>query len=413
MPEHQGDIFSGMKPEYFSNPQYGQIFRTAMDIYTHGGGVSVRSLERRISGGAATPTWFTPAVTTDSGFATIPAHIPELKEYIIKDHIFTKFKENAAKATSVGDAERAAVDLLDVATALEYDNEPPLKQEGEKFIAKQEALRSGEITWGYSLGSPGLDKYVTLTPGGLYVIGGIKKGGKTQFVLSILDHNLRLDPPVPCMMFSIEMSTEQVLRKLVAKRTKINSRKVLSKFIDDREMGEIADAVRNVARTPLHINQSPAVTMVDIHARTRTWLMKNAIPKGNGIVVVDFVQLINRERNKYESEATTLKNIAFSLAKMAKQTETAVVATAQFNNSAERQVPHVSYIEGSGGIGQAADAIILMDLVKLRGNDDGSSVGSGLDSFNVMVGGQRYGDSCVVAPMYADLATSNFYDKGD
>jgi len=405
-----------MVPEYFSSPQYAQIFRASLDIFKGGKVVSFNNLSQSMAdlNHGVIPSWFIQATDVDEKHLTLAAHIPELKENITKSHIFNEFRDKAAKVTTVDEAEAVAVNLLDISTALQYDNEPNLKEEGERFITKQEAIRSGEMTWGYSLGSPDLDKHVMLTPGGLYVIGGIKKGGKTQFALSILDHNLRLDPPVPCMMFSIEMSIEQVLKKLVAKRSGIDSHHIHTRFVSDYEMGEIADSVHDIAATPLHVNQSPAVTTVDIQARTRTWLMKQAVPKHSGIVVVDFIQLINNERNKYESEATTLKNIAYSLARMAKQTGTAVVALAQLRNEAEGQEPRIGYLEGSGGIAQAAEAIILLDLIRRREDgDERNNVGTGLDAFNVIIAGQRHGESGQTVEMYADLKTSNFYDKGD
>jgi len=417
LPNHQGEVFSGMKPEYFTNPQFGSIFRASMELFDKGQVVSIYNLRELFStrNHNQLPTWFIDATMSgNDNVTTIPAYIPQLKEAVIKAYVFAEFRDKAMKATTVAEAEKAAVDLLEVSTALQYDNEPDLVQAGEAFILKQEKIRSGDMTWGYSLGTKGMDKHVTLTPGGLYVIGGIKKGGKTQFALSLLDHNLRVDPPVPSMMFSIEMSLEQVLRKLAAKRSGINSRTILTRYIDDLEMDKIKDAVHDIVKTPLKINQSPAVSTVEVQSRTRNWLRANEVQRGSGIVVVDFIQLMATERNKYESEATTLKNIAYSLARMAKQTDTAVVALAQLRNEAEGQVPQIGYLEGSGGIAQAAEAIILLDLHKRRGaGGEKSCVGSGLDEFSVIIAGQRHGESGTTIPMLADLTTGNFYDRSD
>jgi replicative DNA helicase len=409
LPNHQGDIFSGFKAEYFEDKNLGKTFAAALEIFVRGDQVTLLGLKSYLTErDGQVPAWLIPSTMRCETDVILPAQIPTLKSIILKDHVFGVFKVGAHHATTIDQAEKVCTEVLEISAMLEFDNEPDLREEGERFIEKQRRIKDGEMDWGYSFGSSELDERIMLVPGGLYVIGGIKKGGKTQFAISIIDHNLRQSQPVPSLMFSIEMSAEQVLKRLIARRSEINSRKLHTKHISGGDFERIKAAVSDITKTPLQVNQSPDISTTQIMARTRSWKYRNEIPDGSGIVVVDFLQLINNERRKGETEATGLKNIAYSLARMAKQLKLVVIALAQLRNEAEGQEPHIGFLEGSGGIAQAAEAILLIDLVKRR--DKGAQSGDWND-FNVIIAGQRHGESGNKIRMLANLKTGLFRDK--
>jgi replicative DNA helicase len=408
LPKHQGEIFSGIKPKYFESEKLGRIFEVAKSVYDEGEPVNLVTLRGAfVEQDGAVPTWLSVDVT-EGDVTILPHDIDSIKRAIIKEHMFATFAVGSARATTVEEARNVAIELLDSVTALDFEDDPPISQACESFVKKQHEIKEQRLEYGYPLTGGRLDEHIRLSPGGLYVIGGIKKGGKTQLGLSILDLNLQKN--VPCLMFSIEMSVEQVLRKLTAHHTGIDSKKILTRHINDNELGQITAAAGDISGLPLHINQRAEISPAEIAAKTRTWAYKNEIERGTGIVLVDFLQLIRAEANKNESDATTLRKVAYSLARIAKQMKVAVVAIVQFRNEAEGQKPDLRFIEGSGGIAQAAEAIILVDHVRRR---DKELERAKIEEFNIIIDAQRHGESGVIVPMMADLSTSTFTDKVD
>lgn len=413
-PAHQADLFSGFRPEYIDDKPLRKLYETALEIFKDGHQVTVLSLkEKFVENEGVAPPWLVPTIMQcddSESNVVLPGFIPHIKSVIRKAYIFDKFKSGASQVSTVKDAERVSVETLDMMSEFKFEDEIPIEEEKARLDAKQAKIISGDMEWGYSFGvCERMDEIVLMVPGSLYIVGGIKKGAKTQFALSLIDHNLCQDPPVPVLFFSIEMSGEQVLKKLISRRTGINSRKILTKNITEFEFDDIKKAGRNICQTPLTVNQSPSLSTTEISSRARSWKYRNEIPNNSGIIVVDFLQLINNERRRGESEATILKNISYSLAEIAKSLKVVVVALAQLRNEAEGQKPHIRFLEGSGGIAQAAEAIILLDLIKRR-KENVEEINH-LSPIDIIIAAQRQGESGITIKSYIDLRTACLIER--
>ena len=201
------------------------------------------------------------------------------------------------------------------------------------------------------------------------------------------------------------MSRGEIGRKLLSSAAKIDSRKIYSKYVTDTELKALKQTGQAIKRFPFLVNDNPYLDTFQIVSRATRWKYKNEIPDGKGLVVVDFLQLIEMERKRGDSEATAIKKVAYDLARMAKQLRCPVIALAQLNNSAEGEPPCLRFLEGSGGIAQAAECILLVDLVHRRiGHTDHSWP----KDFNVIVAAQRTGESGIRVDCKADLRYGHF-----
>jgi len=276
----------------------------------------------------------------------------------------------------------------------------------EDALDRQDQITLGEQVWGSSWGIRALDKHLLLQPGKSYVVGGIKKGGKTLFTLSTLIHNLAKVPPVNCGLFALEMSRQEIAGKVLSHVAKIDSRKIFTPYMQDRELDVLRKHAETVKLFPFHVDDRTGLSCEEIFERISDWKEVYEIPDDEFIVAVDFLQLIDLDRQKGENEASALRRTAYDLACVAKETRCAIIATAQLNNQAENNLPHIKYLEGSGGIAQCAEAILLLDLKHRRDSrylNEGSS-----KSLDLIVAAQRTGESDVVIHCKADLRIGRF-----
>ena len=300
----------------------------------------------------------------------------------------------------------AARKVLDIDAGVNPDMVPTPAEICKAIIVKQTAIYAGTVEAGYSWGLDRLDSHTRLELSKFYVAGGLKKCGKTHLAIHMLDHNLRKG--VPCCLFTLEMTLEEIYRRLLAKRTGVNSWNILSKGLLRSDFTKIEAECKKIAGGPfpLYADDSPNLTVLDLTSRARRW--KYNTKAEGGIICVDFLQLVRQERQRGDSEASAIKAIAYELARCAKDLGVAILAVAQLNNTAEGTEPHIRYLEGSGAIAQSAQAILLVDNVRRR--DPKRQNKDGLSDVNILIAEQRSGESGLKVPCKVDFKTSTFYD---
>lgn len=276
---------------------------------------------------------------------------------------------------------------------------------------RQHMIVAGEVVVGHPWGVEELDQRTHLTMGGLHTVAALKGAGKSAFILHTLRTNARSPKPIPCVAFSLEMKKEHVTRRYAAAETGINSRLPDSVYIADDQIAMLTEAAIDNAGTPLFIDDTPNLSVEQIIARTRLWKRRNRVREG--IVAIDFAQIVEQHRRRDELGAEALKRVAYSLLTLARTEEMAVILAAQFRNEAEREpAPRLEYIEGSGGIAQASDVVLGLHLPSRT--DGKLSAAEGVQkSFEIHVLKARHGETGVVVKCTADLARNRFLDRLD
>ena len=397
-------------PDVFEDMQLRRVFKACLSVYRAGDAISQATIRRAMESDGTERTRFLTTVFMNcwEGADIVSAPIVEGHVGILLDQYHTRrFKERAAGVGSFDGAVKLSQDALDWSAGIECDGTRTPAEVSAAIVEKQTAIYEGSVEAGYSWGLDKLDKHLRLELGRFYVIAGIKKGAKTHLLLQVLNHNLNAG--IPCCLFSLEMNDEAIYRRLLAKRTGINSKMIHSHYLDRSDFDKLKQECAAIIADPfpLHIDDSPAPNAHDIVSRTRRWLYKNGITNG-AIVAIDFLQLVRMDRQHGESEASAIKHTTYELARLAKSLGVVVIAVAQFRNEAEAQEPHIRFLEGSGAIAQAAEAITLIDLVRRR---DPSYESEGeLKDVNIIVAEQRSGESGILLPCKVNLATSTFYD---
>ncbi len=321
-------------------------------------------------------------------------------------------KDKVRRANSFPDFLRVAEEAiaLDAGGVDEYRR--PLPEIVDELISTQKAIKEGTREAGYSWGIPRLDEFLPIRPGKLYTVAAQKGAGKTKFLVSVLDHNLSTpDPPVPCLLFSLEMSELDIIKCILSRRAEIDSSLIFSKFLPEDLFENIEFESRGLKEAPLEIDSSPYITTKEIVSRIRHWKLGNKVPDNTGIVGIDFLQRISLERSGGKiSEATAIKNVSYELAAAAKAMKVSIIALAQLNKEADGKRPHIGYIEGSGGPAQASEGVMLLDLLKLR-EESKFHTESVVGELHFILAKNRDGESGVTLQCMADLRIGKFYEK--
>jgi len=415
-PEAQPLIFAQLHPDLFHSEHLALIFECALRVYQRGTMPDVITIDDELVHYlGARPPWYTTrlrehndladAMTEGSVSGNSSALVPGWIALIHRHHRFSAFKQGAASARTIEHVIQVASAALEHEGILSSTDEIPIPEALAAFLTVQENIIAGTATAGHSWGIETLDEVCLLTPGCLYIVAGIKKGGKSQLLQHTLLENAKAKNPV--FLFSLEMGIRQVLRRWLAHETRLNSRLLLSRALNPTDMATLRQVAGWLQALPLRVNQSPRITPAEILARTRAWRRKEGVGEGCGVVAVDFLQLMPLPEKKGQSEASGLKDVAYELARLAKEEGVAVIAAVQLRNEAEGEKPQLRYIEGSGGLAQAAEAILLLDLHQRR--EDGLTT-AGYTPMDVIVY-QRNGESGRRVELVVDLATSHFTPK--
>ena len=214
--------------------------------------------------------------------------------------------------------------------------------------------RGGNIT-GIKTGFTGLD-YATagLQNSDLIIVAARPGVGKTSFALNIAE-NAAIREKVPTAIFSLEMSKEQLVNRVISSEALVESTKLRVGDIDANDMTKIAHSLKDIISAPVYIDDTPGITVAEIHAKCRRLKME----KGLGLVVIDYLQLME---GKGESRTQAVSAMSRSLKIMAKELNVPVITLSQLSRAAEKQArrPMLSDLRESGSIEQDADIVIML-----------------------------------------------------
>ncbi len=181
--------------------------------------------------------------------------------------------------------------------------------------------------------------------------------GKTAFACNIAQ-NLAVTQNIPVLIFSLEMSKEQLVQRMLCSEARIDSSSMRKGILSDREMGKLIQAAGILEKAPIFIDDTPALSIFEIRARARRLKSRENIQ----LVVVDYLQLM-RGRGRYENRQQEITDISASLKAMAKELSIPVIALSQMNRLIERREdkrPILADLRESGSIEQDADLVIFI-----------------------------------------------------
>jgi replicative DNA helicase len=183
--------------------------------------------------------------------------------------------------------------------------------------------------------------------------------GKTAFALNIAEH-VAVDNRLPVAVFSMEMSGTQLAMRLLGSVGRLDQHKMRTGRLTDDDWNKLTNAVGKLHDAPMHIDETPALNSLEVRARARR--LHRQYGK-LGLVVIDYLQLMQGSGSSTENRATEISEISRSMKALAKELRVPVVALSQLNRSLEQRPnkrPIMSDLRESGAIEQDADLILFI-----------------------------------------------------
>lgn len=219
------------------------------------------------------------------------------------------------------------------------------------------AQTRGTIT-GLPTGFIDLDNQLSgLQPSDFILIAARPSVGKTAFVLNVTEH-MALKKNIPVAIFSLEMSEEQLISRVIAQHSMVDSTKMRVGNLNDTEWGKIMETSDLIANAGIYIDATPGISIGELRSKCR----KLKIEKDIQIIIIDYLQLMSGS-GKSASREQEISEISRSLKAIARELNVPVVALSQLNRAVESRPdkkPIMADLRESGSIEQDADVIMLL-----------------------------------------------------
>lgn len=216
--------------------------------------------------------------------------------------------------------------------------------------------RQSRLT-GLSAGFYDLDDITCgLQPSELIIVAARPSMGKTSIVLNIVEH-VGVVEKKPVVIFSLEMSAQQVAQNMLCSHARIDAHKLRMGFLDDKQWSDLSYGLGSLSEAPIFIDDTPGLTVLELRAKARRLKAQYDIQ----LVAVDYLQLM--ESSRAENRQQEISVISRRLKSLARELKIPVIAVSQLNRSVESREghrPRMSDLRESGSIEQDADVIVLL-----------------------------------------------------
>ena len=219
----------------------------------------------------------------------------------------------------------------------------------------------GSVT-GLATGFVELDRMTSgLHPAEMIVIAARPSMGKTALAMNIAEH-VAMEQSKAVAIFSLEMSSQQLVLRILCSRAKVDLQHVRNGFLKEREFKSLTDAASAVAASKMFIDDTPGLTVTELRAKARRMKSSHDID----LIVVDYLQLLrSMSRRAQENRQLEISEISGGIKALAKELHLPVIVIAQLNRqpdarASERNRPRLSDLRESGSIEQDADVVGLL-----------------------------------------------------
>ena len=229
----------------------------------------------------------------------------------------------------------------------------------ESFAEIEKLYNQKQPITGIPTGFADLDyKTAGLHNSDLILIAARPSMGKSAFALNIATH-AAINSKVPVAMFNLEMSKSQLVKRMLCSEAMVDSNKIRTGKIEEDDWVKLATALGPLSEAPIYIDDTPGITVAEIRAKCR----KLKLEKNIGLVVIDYLQLIQGSGKRNSSREQEISEISRSLKILAKELDVPVVALSQLSRAAEQRQDHrpmLSDLRESGAIEQDADIVMFL-----------------------------------------------------
>ncbi|MCR5631940.1 MAG: replicative DNA helicase [Eubacterium sp.] len=364
------EVSSMLTKEDFSNAQYGILFEAIVSLYNEGKPIDEIVLSEKLREMGAPDSVANLnyigeilAGEATAAFARNYAQIVKDKSYLRKliklaENMMASAYEGRENADDIMEkSESEMFALMQKKSGLR--DFTSINEVLSNVISEIEAatLNKGKIN-GLRTGFTDLDNMLTGLHGGeLLLVAARPAMGKTAFVLNIA-HHVAFKEKVPVVVFSLEMSAEQLVTRLVSVDSMVEAKSLKTGEITDDDWIKIVETTNNMAGADLFIDDNSSITIAELRTKCR----KLHQTKNIGLIIIDYLQLMNSS-SKVESRQLFIAEVSRALKGLAKELNVPVIALSQLNRAVDSRPDHrpqLADLRESGAIEQDADVVMFI-----------------------------------------------------
>lgn len=370
-----------LTPECFYQDAHQKIFATAVDLSTKEKPIDLLTIteelrkreQLEVVGGAT----YISQLTSRVGSA---AHLEYHARIIAQKYIQRELIRVSSEIQNRSYDETVDVDDLLDFSERELLNiaEGNIKKETVKInkliadalIQIEEAGKRVDSLSGTPSGYTQLDRLTSgWQPSDLIIVAARPSMGKTAFVLSMA-RNIAVDHKRPIAFFSLEMSSLQLVNRLIVAETQLPSDKIRNGRLENYQWEQLEYKIKDLEQAPIYIDDTPAISIFELRAKSRRLKQKYDIQA----IVIDYLQLMTAGQNQNSgSREQEVSMISRSLKSIAKELNIPILALSQLNRSVEMRSgnkrPQLSDLRESGAIEQDADLVLFIHRPEYYGID--------------------------------------------
>lgn len=368
--ETLADISEHVSEKDFYDQRHSMIYAAMMRLYEKHQPVDLLTLtdelkrkkELEIIGGSAYLTELTNYVPT-------AAHASAYAELVAQKAVRRRLIKASAEISELGfDEETSTQELLEKAEAELFSvSDQSLKQDlvsiesilTESFDRMEELHRNKGSLRGVRTGYRDLDNMTAgFQKSDLIILAARPAMGKTTLVTN-LAYNVATIAKLPVLFFSLEMSKEQLVDRMLADASGVDAWNIRTGNLSDDDFSKISDAMGELAEAPIFIDDTPGMTVLEMRTKARRAMHENPL----GLIVIDYLQLMQGSGRDNGNRVQEVSEISRGLKLIARELNVPVIALSQLSRSVEArspQIPQLADLRESGSIEQDADIVMFI-----------------------------------------------------
>lgn len=355
----------------FYQHQYGVMFESMVELFNEVKPVDLVTLQNRLKEKDVPPEvssldFVREIMATVPTSANVKSYANIVREKAVLRRLI-KVNEEIANTCYLGkdsledilaNTEKSVFELLQNKSSGEF---VPIRQVALNVLEKieQASKNQGTVT-GIPTGFIDLDyKTSGMQPSDFILIAARPSMGKTAFVLNLVDH-VAVKKGLPCMVFSLEMSKEQLVNRMLAMESNVDSQKLRTGTLTDSDWDAVVEGIGIIGNSKLIIDDTPGITMSELRSKCR----KMKLEFGLNMVIIDYLQLMSGSgKGRGENRQQEISEISRSLKGLARELNAPVISLSQLSRACETRPDHrpmLSDLRESGAIEQDADVVMFL-----------------------------------------------------
>ena len=405
-------LITDMEPEMFYSDQNRAVYETMRSLYTESEAVDLITLVNALGnngtfvGADDAKVYVTHLAETVPAISNVDSYLKIVREKYQARRLIEAARSILSETSSGEDAdmllESAEQKIYDIRSGRDKSGVKTIRESILEVIDTMQKLSGADRDKfaGIPTGFNYLDTVLTgLGRSDLIILAARPGMGQTSFALTIAT-NVARQQKVPTIIFSLEMTCEQLTDRILSSTANIDSQAFRTGRLNNSDWNDFAQATSLLYNAPIYMDDSSGISVPEIKAKIRTI---NQDPKKEkiGLVIIDYLQLMQSAK-RTESRVQEISDITRNLKIMAKELNVPVIALSQLSRAAEKTTgrsdhrPQLSDLRDSGSIEQDADVVLFLYRAAYYNSQNGEDSQANENEAECIVAKNRHGETSVV-----------------